>query len=64
MLSLITRVVRVILVRSSLVVSVGFMAKLDNPSRMSLSLVWTAYSVANGSGMEGVSMVFHGDYKR
>ncbi len=37
-------VVQVILVSSSFVISIGFMAKLDNPSRMSLSLVWTAYS--------------------
>jgi hypothetical protein len=39
-----TLVVRVILMRSSLVVSDGFMARLAHPSRMSRSFVWTAYS--------------------
>ncbi len=43
-LSLFTWVVLVILVRSSFVVSLGFMARLANPSRMSLSLVWSAFS--------------------
>ncbi len=43
-LSLMTRVVLVMRVSSSFVVSFGLMAKLDNPSRINLSLVWTAYS--------------------
>ncbi len=47
--SLITWVVLVMRVSSSLVVSFGFMAKFDNPSRMSLSLVWIAYSCLNRS---------------
>ena len=48
-LSLMTRVVLVMRVSSSLVVSFGFMAKFDNPSRISLSFVWTAYSCLNRS---------------
>ena len=44
-----TLVVLVMRVSSSLVVSFGFMAKLDNPSRINLSFVWTAYSCLNRS---------------
>ncbi len=36
-------------VSSLLVVSFGFMAKFDNPSRINLSYVWTAYSCLNKS---------------
>ena len=43
-LSLMTPVVLVIQVSNSLVLSFGFMAKLDNPSRINLSFVWTVYS--------------------
>jgi len=44
-----TLVVLVMRVSSSLVVSFGFMAKFDNPSRINLSFVWTAYSCLNRS---------------
>ncbi len=44
-----TLVVLVMRVSSLLVVSFGFMAKLDNPSRINLSLFWTAYSCLNKS---------------
>ena len=43
-LSLMTLVVLVMRESSLLVVSLGFMAKFDNPSRINLSFVWTVYS--------------------
>jgi hypothetical protein len=39
-----TLVVLVIRVSSSLVVSLDFIAKFDNPSRINLSFIWTTYS--------------------
>jgi hypothetical protein len=42
--SFMTQTVRVILEMTSFVVSVGFIARLDNPSKINLSFVWTAYS--------------------
>ena len=44
-----TQVVLVMWVSSLLVVSFGLMAKFDNPSRINLSFVWTAYSCLNKS---------------
>jgi hypothetical protein len=43
-LSLMTLVVLVMRVSSSFVVSLGLIAEFNNPSRINLSLVWTAYS--------------------
>jgi len=42
-----TRVVLVMRISNSLVVSFGFMAKFNNPSTINLSFVWTAYSCLN-----------------
>ncbi len=42
-------VVLVIRVSNSFVVSLDFMARFDNPSRINLSFVWTAYSCLNRS---------------